>query len=252
MGYGSRVARRNSTSCAGIRWHEATYQEVALMLDFSPHSQVTRNVQLKALSPVQPFKGFLAAVCSCTLMTIVLIMISFIFCTHTAHAVTVTLAWDPNAPNENVTGYKLYIGTESKLYTTVIDVSDKTLKSVTKLKKGHIYFFAATAYDNQGEESDFSEELVVNTCTYKISPSKKSMKAIGGIGKAKVATQPNCYWTADSGASWLTLIEGESGKGNGHITYSVDPNPDPEPRSTGSSFAGKAFTLTQQGTGILD
>jgi hypothetical protein len=173
-----------------------------------------------------------------------------IFAMHGHTATKVTLAWDPNSPSENVVGYKLYFGTESGVYTAVIDTANGTMKSVDKLKKGMVYYFAATAYNGLGEESDFSEELIVSTCTFKLTPGKKSLKAVGGMGKIKVATQPECEWTAESDIPWFTILEGHSGRGQGYISYSVDPNPDPELRSASPTFAGKQFKVTQKGTGI--
>jgi len=168
------------------------------------------------------------------------------------HCESIILAWDPNSPNENIAGYKLYIGIESRSYSTVIDVANSTSGSIEKPNLGEVYYLAVTAYNSEGEESGFSEELVISGCTYKLSKSKKNFRPTGGVGKVKVITQSNCEWTAASGASWLAILEGESGKGKGYITYSVDANPDPVKRVGGSSFAGKMHTITQKGTRIAN
>jgi hypothetical protein len=130
----------------------------------------------------------------------------------------------------------------------VIDITSGTLKKVSKLAKGYHYCFAITAYNEAGQESDFSEELVINTCSYKLSPSRKTFKPEGGVSTVKIVTQPNCEWTATSGASWLQIMDGESGVGPGVITYSVEPNPTPEKRIAGSTFGGKTFSATQKGS----
>jgi hypothetical protein len=160
------------------------------------------------------------------------------------------LAWDPNSPSENISGYRLYYGTESRSYTGVIDITNGTLKKVSKLAKGYHYYFAVTAYNDAGEESDFSEELTVNTCTYKLSPGRKTFKSEGGVATVKVVTQMNCDWTATKEDSWLQIMDGESGIGPGVITYSVESNPNQEKRVAGSTFAGKTFKITQKGTNI--
>jgi hypothetical protein len=176
---------------------------------------------------------------------------SLIVCSTAAHALSVTLAWDPNSSNEDIAGYKIYFGTESQNYTTVIDVGGATVKSVAKLKKGMFYYFAATAYNSYGVESSFSEEVMVNTCTYKISPKKKTFKATGGFGKVKVNTQPNCVWTAERGIdTWLTIDEVTSGTGKGYIAYSVSPSPEPDARTADLTIAEITFTVMQKGTGI--
>jgi hypothetical protein len=185
------------------------------------------------------------------LLVFFLVLASIFVYTAGAHAFKVTLTWDPNASNEGIAGYKIYYGTESQNYTAVIDVSDATIKSVATLKKGMLYYFAATAYNSSGVESSFSEEVTVNTCAYQITPKKKTFKATGGENKVRVRTQSNCEWTAESGNdALLTINDGRSGKGKGYIIYTVNPNPDPEARTVDSTFAGKSFKVTQKGTGI--
>lgn len=91
-----------------------------------------------------------------------LIFASFILSTSSAHCAQLTLAWDPNN-DASTEGYKIQYGTQSGNYTFSIDVGNTTQHVVTDLQAGAIYFFAATAYDSNGNESDFSTELVVNT-----------------------------------------------------------------------------------------
>lgn len=180
--------------------------------------------------------------------SLLLILASLVLFAQPAHCGAVMLAWDPNSPSENIAGYKLYYGTESRSYSGFIDITNGTLKKVSKLAKGTHYYFAVTAYNQAGQESDFSEELVVNTCTYKLSPRKKTFKPEGGVGTVKVVTQPNCNWTATSDTDWLHIIDGESGVGPGVITYSVEPNSTPETRVASSTFGGKTFSAKQKGS----
>jgi fibronectin type 3 domain-containing protein len=180
-------------------------------------------------------------------LAILLALSSLVLFAQNGYCSRVTLAWDPNPPEDNVIGYKVYYGIESNAYTTVLDVANVTLVKIRHLEKGKLYYFAVTAYDVEGQESDFSQELVVNTCTYLLSRATKSFGAAGGIGKVKVTTQSECHWTAASGTSWLTIMEGDSGTGSGTIAYSVETNPAPEKRRVGSTFAGKAFTVKQKG-----
>ena len=71
---------------------------------------------------------------------------------------SVTLAWDPS-PDSAIGGYRLYEGAASRTYTNVIDVGNVTTATVTGLVDGVTYFFAVTAYDTNGLESDFSGEI---------------------------------------------------------------------------------------------
>jgi hypothetical protein len=74
-----------------------------------------------------------------------------------AQASQVTLAWDASS-DPDVAGYKLYYGTRSKSYSAVIPVGNRTTYSVPGLESGTGYYFAVTAYDNSGLESEFSNE----------------------------------------------------------------------------------------------
>ncbi|MHB1309158.1 MAG: putative Ig domain-containing protein, partial [Limisphaerales bacterium] len=73
-------------------------------------------------------------------------------------AADVTLAWDANT-EADVVGYRLHFGTTSGSYTQQLDVGNATTGTVGGLDAGRIYFFAATAVNATGAESDFSNEI---------------------------------------------------------------------------------------------
>jgi hypothetical protein len=75
----------------------------------------------------------------------------------------VTLAWDL-VPG--VAGYRIYYGQVSRLYASSVDVGNSTSMTVSGLTSGVSYYFAVTAYDQQGFESDFSFEI-----SYTVPPS---------------------------------------------------------------------------------
>ena len=74
-------------------------------------------------------------------------------------------SWLPNS-EPNLTGYKIYYGTASRTYTNILDiglpdpVDGRIHGTVTALTPGETYYFAATAYDSTGAESDYSDEIV--------------------------------------------------------------------------------------------
>jgi hypothetical protein len=72
--------------------------------------------------------------------------------------VKVTLAWDPNTETD-LAGYKVYVGTASRTYTTTLDVGNVTTCTVNGLVPGQVYYFAVTAYDTSRNESTFSNEV---------------------------------------------------------------------------------------------
>jgi len=79
-------------------------------------------------------------------------------CVSHADAASVTLAWDPNGETV-LAGYRLYYGKASGIYEFVNDVGDQTTYSISGLKEGETYYFAVTAYNIFGYESEFSNEL---------------------------------------------------------------------------------------------
>jgi hypothetical protein len=74
------------------------------------------------------------------------------------------LTWD--APTKNVdetdlidlAGYKVYYGTLSGNYSSSIDVGNVMTYEIDSLSPG-TYYFAVTAYDTSGNESDYSNEM---------------------------------------------------------------------------------------------
>lgn len=70
----------------------------------------------------------------------------------------ITLAWNYNS-EPDVAGYKLYLGNSSQNYTQVIDVGMTDQYTIRDLIEGTVYFFAVTAYNQNGLESGFSNEI---------------------------------------------------------------------------------------------
>jgi len=74
------------------------------------------------------------------------------------HAAEITLAWDQNSESD-IAGYRVYYGQESHSYTNVVDVGNYTSCVIAELEDGETYYFAATAYNTDGFESDYSNEI---------------------------------------------------------------------------------------------
>jgi hypothetical protein len=89
----------------------------------------------------------------------------------------VTLQWDPS-PDLAVTGYRIYYGTASSNYTSMVNVPSNsfgglaTTCTVSNLTRGVTYFFAATAYTGSGLESDFSNEVSYKVPTVPAPPQR--------------------------------------------------------------------------------
>jgi hypothetical protein len=75
-----------------------------------------------------------------------------------AFADSLTLAWDPSS-DSGIAGYNVYYGVASRTYTNMISVGTNTVATISNLVEGVTYYFAATTYDINGLESDFSDEI---------------------------------------------------------------------------------------------
>ena len=72
---------------------------------------------------------------------------------------TLTLAWGASA-STNVTNYTIYYGTTSGSYTQAVSAGQVTQTTITGLMPGNTYFLAATATDDAGLESLYSNEIL--------------------------------------------------------------------------------------------
>lgn len=74
---------------------------------------------------------------------------------------TATLAWSASSA-AGVAGYRVYYGVASGSYLQArgsgLDAGRVATRVVSSLDTGQRYFFAVTAFDAQGNESDFSAE----------------------------------------------------------------------------------------------
>jgi hypothetical protein len=71
----------------------------------------------------------------------------------------VTLEWRPNTET-NLSGYVVYSGTASRAYGTSNVLGIVTNTTVLGLSNDTLYFFALTAFDFDGIESDYSNEVM--------------------------------------------------------------------------------------------
>jgi Domain of unknown function (DUF4082)/Fibronectin type III domain len=77
-----------------------------------------------------------------------------------ANAANVTLAWDAEP---GVAGYRVHCGTSSGSYTQSSDVGTNTTTTVSNLTAGQTYYFAVTAYNSAGLESQPSDQVSFNS-----------------------------------------------------------------------------------------
>ncbi len=77
----------------------------------------------------------------------------------------ITVLWDANT-EPGLAGYRVYCGTSSKNYDTVIDVSTQTSHVLSNLISNETYYIAVTALSISGDESIYSDEVFYNVPIY--------------------------------------------------------------------------------------
>jgi uncharacterized protein (TIGR03437 family) len=80
-----------------------------------------------------------------------------------------------------------------------------------------------------------------NTCNFTRSSSPGKFAASGGIGNVSVTASSSCVWHIVSDVNWITFPSGNSGIGNGSVSYNVAPNTTTNQRNGYIGFAGQAF-----------
>jgi len=123
----------------------------------------------------------------------------------------IRLAWD-QSPDTEIAGYKLYYGRASGQYDAAINIGNNS--SYTLIVPKGRYFIALTAYDNTGNESDFSNE--VSWPIQVLEPngggsiSSGSDQSIQWWSSSEIASFKLLY-SMDSGATWTLITENMTG-----------------------------------------
>ena len=92
------------------------------------------------------------------LVRVALVSVCLCIWSNTAHAASLTLAWDANRESD-LGGYVLYWGTQSGTYSGSINVGNNTQHQVNGLADNTRYYFVVKAYNTAGMFSSSSAEV---------------------------------------------------------------------------------------------
>ena len=87
-------------------------------------------------------------------------LLSFVYSVRAVYSAQVTLDWE--ASSGDIAGYNVHQGTSSKDYDVTLDVGNWTSVAIADLEDGEAYYFSVTAYDLEGNESGYSNEVCIN------------------------------------------------------------------------------------------
>jgi hypothetical protein len=105
-----------------------------------------------------------------------LVCAAIVFMHPSCLAFHLTLEWDPNV-DQDLAGYIVYYGSASRDYKYDVDIGDETSTTISGLDDRKKYYFAVTAYDEEGNESAYSAEVA-----YPNSGASGTSGASGGGG----------------------------------------------------------------------
>ncbi|HEB49321.1 MAG TPA: PKD domain-containing protein [Desulfobulbus sp.] len=202
----------------------------------------------------------------------VLGILGILFTASPCLAADASFSWLPNTESD-LAGYRIHYGTTSRNYDTVTDVhlpatadDGRVHYTITGLTPGTTYYFAATAYNTNNQESDYSSEVVwtapadpsggnsIPTARITATPETGSTPLdvhFDGSGSTDADNDPLLYvWNFGDGSSVTTTNPSTNHvytiAGNYTATLEVDDGTD---TSTAASLTITVTPATSGGSG---
>ena len=122
---------------------------------------------------------------SWTAILVAAFFFTFGYSPRAAYSAQVSLAWQ--ASSGDVAGYNVYQGTSSRDYDESMDVGNWTSVTISGLEDNETYYFAVTAYNSDGDESGYSNEVCLNCSTASTTTPEASNNSSGGGGGCFIA-----------------------------------------------------------------
>ena len=82
-------------------------------------------------------------------------------------------------------------------------------------------------------------------CQLNLTGSTTSFGPGGGSGTLNVGVSRECTWTATSQTSWISIVSGGDGQGDGTVSFRVAANADPVSRSGALQVSDQRMQLSQ-------
>ena len=188
---------------------------------------------------INEFKTYTSSFCC----KFILLSIVFFCLVTPAHAITITLQWDPNSESD-LAGYKVYYKTRSSgepyndtsadqgpspITILVEDLDDPNapVYALSGLDENKVYFFSVTAYNDSSLESVYSEEAdifsisltqgsnLISLCRQPVNTDTETiLSSISGMYVSICAYKDNSwqgYDPANPGVGELTSMEAKTG-----------------------------------------
>jgi len=130
-------------------------------------------------------------------MLVRLRLLAVVLCTAvgvSSPAVAQTLAWDRN-PETNVTGYVVSYGTQPGVYTNRLDVGNVTSFPPSALDASLNYYFMVQAYNQAGEYSDYSAEVLLPAA---VPPGTTVINSLTTTSTYPLRVGQSTTWTASA------------------------------------------------------
>jgi hypothetical protein len=94
----------------------------------------------------------------------------------------------------------------------------------------------------------FSVTQAAANCSFSLDATSATVAATAGSGSINVSAVSGCAWTAQSGATWITITSGATGSGSGSVSYTFAANPSSSARTGTITVAGITYNVTQGGS----
>ena len=187
------------------------------------------------LSPIPRLLGWLGLILMCCF-------------TNAVFAGQATLAWDPSS--SSASGYRVYYGTASGNYTSNVNVGNATTSTVSNLTDDSTYYFSVKAYDSEGNESGFSNEVSQTTVAVPVasfSADKTSGTAPVTVNLADTSTGTVSTRAWDLGDGTTSTAQSVAKTYSAAGTYTVKLTVS---NSGGSTTATKTISVTTSTTTV--